>query len=137
MKCRIFVSAIKIRHLEKYTIGKAFDVIVLTGTQTYVKQHTEQYTNSSPIDEIKCLFHRHRVRCQRSTSETNSSVVSSYYMTANSGESSSEISPFDENIEPLASAEEIAEYEATVAEEQQVENMLQDRFDAHVDVNSW
>ena len=72
-----------------------------------------------------------------SSSETNSSVVSSDYMTANSGESSSEISPFDENIEPLASAEEVAEYEASVAEEQQVENMLQDRFDARVDVNSW
>ena len=72
-----------------------------------------------------------------SSSETNSSVVSSDYMTANSSESSSEISPFNENIEPLASTEKIAEYEASVAEEQQVENMLQDRFDARVDVNSW
>ena len=57
-------------------------------------------------------------------------------MKANSGESSSEISPFDENIEPLASVEEIAEHEASVAEENQVENMLQGRFDARVDVNS-
>ena len=65
-----------------------------------------------------------------SSSETNSSVISSDYMTANSGESSSEILPFDENVEP------IAEYEASVAEEQQVENMLQDRFDGRVDVNS-
>jgi hypothetical protein len=42
-------------------------------------------------------------------------------------------------ILPLASPEEVAEYEvdATVAEDEQLENMLQNRFEGHVDVSSW
>ncbi|XP_046852960.1 uncharacterized protein LOC124446177 [Xenia sp. Carnegie-2017] len=72
-----------------------------------------------------------------SSIETNASISSSEFMTANSDESNSEILPFADNIEPLASPDEIAEYEAAVAEEQQVEDMLQDRFDARVDVTSW
>lgn len=72
-----------------------------------------------------------------SSSETDSSVSSSVYTTANSGESDTEISPFDDNVEPLASPEEIAEYEETVAEEQQLEDMLQNRFDGRVDITSW
>ncbi|XP_046860762.1 uncharacterized protein LOC124453990 [Xenia sp. Carnegie-2017] len=72
-----------------------------------------------------------------SSIETNASISSSEFMTANSDESNSEILPFADNIEPLASPDEIAEYEAAVAEERQVEDMLQDRFDARVDVTSW
>jgi hypothetical protein len=51
--------------------------------------------------------------------------------------------PFDDTIlllpEPLASPEEVAEYEvdAAVAEDEQLENMLQNRFEGHVDVSSW
>jgi hypothetical protein len=42
-------------------------------------------------------------------------------------------------VEPLASSEEVAEYEvdATVAEDERLENMLQNRFEGHVDVSSW
>ena len=42
-------------------------------------------------------------------------------------------------LEPLASPEEVAEYEvdAAVAEDEQLENMLQNRFEGHVDVSSW
>ncbi|XP_046852483.1 uncharacterized protein LOC124445766 [Xenia sp. Carnegie-2017] len=72
-----------------------------------------------------------------SSIETNASISSSEFVTANSNESNSEILPFVDNIEPLASPDEIAEYEATVAEERRVEDMLQDRFDARVDVTSW
>ena len=72
-----------------------------------------------------------------SSFDTDSSVTSSVYMTANSGESDTEILPFDDNVEPLASAEEIAEYEEVVAEEQQLEDMLEDRFNGRVDIASW
>ena len=72
-----------------------------------------------------------------SSYETDSSVISSVYTTANSGESDTEILPFDDNVEPLASPEEIAEYEEAVAEEQQLEDMLENRFDGHVDITSW
>jgi hypothetical protein len=42
-------------------------------------------------------------------------------------------------LEPLASPEEVAEYEfdATVAEDEQLKNMLQNRFEGHVEVSSW
>ena len=42
-------------------------------------------------------------------------------------------------LEPLASLEEVAEYEVdeAVAEDKQLENMLQNRFEGHVDVSSW
>jgi hypothetical protein len=42
-------------------------------------------------------------------------------------------------LEPLASPEEVAEYEVdeAVAEDEQLENMLQNRFECHVDVSSW
>ncbi|XP_046856142.1 uncharacterized protein LOC124449246 [Xenia sp. Carnegie-2017] len=71
-----------------------------------------------------------------SSIETNASISSSEFMTANSDESNSKILPFADNIQPLASPDEIAEYEAAVAEERRVEDMLQDRFDARVDVTS-
>ena len=58
-----------------------------------------------------------------SSSDTDSSVLSSVYMTASSGESDTEISPFDDNVEPLASPEEIAEYNEAVAEEQQLKDI--------------
>ena len=57
-----------------------------------------------------------------SSSDTDSSALSSVYMTASSGE----ISPFDDNVEPLASPEEIAEYNEAVADEQHLEDMLED-----------
>ena len=75
-------------------------------------------------------------------SETDSSAISSVYITANSIESDNEFSPFDDTIaetvepQPLASPEEGAEYEEAVAEDEQLKNMLQDRF-VHVDVSSW
>ena len=72
-----------------------------------------------------------------SSSDTDSSVNSSVYMTANSGESDNEFSPFDDTIELLASPEEVAEYEEAAAEEEHLANMLQDRFECHVDVSSW
>ena len=50
-------------------------------------------------------------RSSVSWSETKSSEGSTVYLTANSEESDSEFRPYDDNIEPLASAEEIAEYE--------------------------
>ena len=58
-------------------------------------------------------------------------------MIANSGESDNEFSPFDDTIEQLASPEEVAKAEEAAAEEEQLANMLQDRFEGHVDVSSW
>ena len=72
-----------------------------------------------------------------SWSETEPSCDSSEYFTANSGESESEVLPYDDNIEPLASPEEIAQYEQAVAEEQHNENILQRRFNAEIEVASW
>ena len=72
-----------------------------------------------------------------SSSDTDSSVLSSVYMTASSGESDTDILPFDDNVEPLASPEEIAEYNEAVAEEQQLEDMLEDRLNGRVDITSW
>jgi hypothetical protein len=72
-----------------------------------------------------------------SSSDTDSSIDSSVYITANSDKSDSEILPFDDNVEPLASPEEIAQYEEAVAEEQQLEDMLESRFDGRVDIASW
>ena len=42
-------------------------------------------------------------------------------------------------LEPLASPEEVAEQKVNeaVAEAEQLENMLQNRFGGHVDVSSW
>ena len=57
-------------------------------------------------------------------------------MTPNSGKSDTEILPFDD-VEPHPSPEEIAEYEEVVAEEQQLEDMLEDRFNGRVDIASW
>ena len=45
--------------------------------------------------------------------------------------------PYDDNIEPLASPKEIAQYEQAVAEEQHNENILQWRFNAEIEVASW
>ena len=72
-----------------------------------------------------------------SWSETESSYESSEYYTANSGESDSEFLPHDDNIEPLASPEEIAQYEQIVAEEEHNENIWQQRFNAEIEVASW
>ena len=69
-----------------------------------------------------------------SISEGSSDEESSRYSTA---ESEIEFSPFDDNIEPLASPEEIAEYEQAVTEEEHVANILQNRIDVTVDVGSW
>ena len=54
-----------------------------------------------------------------SWSETESSCGSSVYHTANSEESESEFQPYDDNVEPLASAESIAQYEETLAQEEE------------------
>ena len=48
-------------------------------------------------------------RSSVSWSETKSSEGSSAYLIANSEESDSELRPYDDNVEQLASAEEIAE----------------------------
>ncbi len=70
-----------------------------------------------------------------SWSETESSCDSLEYFTANSGES--EFLPYDDNIESLASPEEIAQYEQVVAEEQHNENVLKKRFNVEIEVASW
>ncbi len=57
-----------------------------------------------------------------SWSETESSCDSSEYFQANLNQN---FLPYDDNIEPLASPEEIAQYEQVVAEEQHNENVLQ------------
>ena len=48
------------------------------------------------------------------SSESVCSEESSCYLTANSGDSEPEFSPFDDTIEPLASAEEIVDYEESI-----------------------
>ena len=65
-----------------------------------------------------------------------SSCDSSEYFTANSGKSESEVLPYDDNIEPLASSEEIVQYEQAVADEQRNESILQWRFNAEIEVAS-
>lgn len=48
-----------------------------------------------------------------------------------------DIWPYDDNVEPLASTEEILHYEEAVAQEQQQEDELADRFSANLSQNSW
>ena len=72
-----------------------------------------------------------------SWSETESLCESLEYYTAISGESDSEFLPYDDNIEPLASPEEIAQYEQIVAEEEQNASIWQQRFNAEIEVASW
>ena len=45
-----------------------------------------------------------------SSSDSDCSEESSCYLTANSGDSEPEFFPFEDTIEPLASAEEIEQY---------------------------
>jgi hypothetical protein len=71
-----------------------------------------------------------------SSSDSDCSEESSCYFTANSGDSESEFSPFDDTIEPLASAEEIAQYEEDTPREEEFENTLQGRFEGRVNVSS-
>ena len=66
-----------------------------------------------------------------SSSDSDCSEESSCYLTANSGDSEPEFSPFDDTIEPLASAEEIAQYEDSIAREEELENTLQGLFIEH------
>ena len=60
----------------------------------------------------------------------------SCYLTASSGDSEPEFSLFDDTIEPLASAEEFAQYEDSVAREEELENTLQACFESRVNVSS-
>ena len=71
-----------------------------------------------------------------SSPDSNCSEQSSCYLTANSGDFETEFSPFDDTIEPLASAEEIAQYEDSIAREEELENTLQARFEGRVNVSS-
>ena len=48
------------------------------------------------------------------SSESVCSEESSCYLTANSGDSEPEFSPFDDTIEPIASAEEIVDSEESI-----------------------
>lgn len=45
--------------------------------------------------------------------------------------------PYDEDLEPLATAEEAAEHEARMAEEEEIEREYQARFTREVDVTTW
>ena len=72
-----------------------------------------------------------------SWSETESSCESSECIRANSGESDSEFLLYDENFEPLASPEEIAQYEQVVAEEEHNTNIWKQRFNAEIEIPLW
>lgn len=71
------------------------------------------------------------------SSESDCSDESSCYLTANSADSEPEFSPFDGTVEPLASPEEIAEYEENKTREEELENILLGRFQGRVVVSSW
>ena len=45
--------------------------------------------------------------------------------------------PYDDNIEPLASPEEIGQYEQSEAEEDHNEHVIQQRFNADIEIASW
>ena len=45
--------------------------------------------------------------------------------------------PYDENLEPMATDQEAAEYNARVAQETAEEELLQERFTRAVDVSTW
>ena len=65
-----------------------------------------------------------------SSSDSDCSEESSCYLMANSSDSEPEFSP-------LASAEEIAQYEDSIARKEELENALQARFEGRVNVSSW
>ena len=71
------------------------------------------------------------------SSESDCSEELSCYLTANYGDSEAEFSPFDDTIEPLASAEEIAVYEESITREEELENIQQSRFEGRIIVFSW
>ena len=71
-----------------------------------------------------------------SSSDSDCSEESSCYLTANPGDSEPDFSLFDDTVEPLASAEEIAQYEDSIAREEELENTLQARFEGRVNVSS-
>ena len=66
--------------------------------------------------------------------ERNKAIM---YVMATLCESDLEILPYDDNVEPLASPDEIARYEQSVAEKDHNENVLQQRFIAEIEVASW
>ena len=45
--------------------------------------------------------------------------------------------PYDENLEPMATDQEAAEYNARVAQETAEEELLQERFTRAMDVSTW
>ena len=81
------------------------------------------------------------INVSESVTDSDSWVESSVYSTANSEflrESDAEMFlPFDDSVEPLASPEEIAEYEEVVTAEQHWEDTLRSRFERQVDLASW
>ena len=44
---------------------------------------------------------------------------------------------YDDSLEPLATSEEAAAYEASMAREAEEEEQLRARFDREVDISSW
>ena len=49
----------------------------------------------------------------------------------------SEIAPYDEDLEPLATPEEAAEHEARMTEEAKIERLYQARFTQEVELAAW
>jgi len=45
--------------------------------------------------------------------------------------------PYDEELEPLATEEEAAEYDATIEQQQELERHYQQRYTREVAVNTW
>ena len=78
-----------------------------------------------------------------------SEVEMSDYSGESSGEQSSEASedsfvsaggdflPYDENVEPIATEQEAAEYHEQVAQEEEEEEILWSRFSGEEDVQNW
>ena len=49
----------------------------------------------------------------------------------------SEIAPYDEDLEPLATPEEAAEHEERMTEEAKIERVYQARFTQEVELAAW
>ena len=71
------------------------------------------------------------------SSESECSLDSSEYVSAVEENSISEFLPYDDNVEPIATEEEIERYEEEVAREEQENGELMSRFSGEIGVNSW
>ena len=67
-----------------------------------------------------------------SSQEQSSEASDDSFVSANE-----DLLPYDENIEPIATKKEAAEYQEQVAQEEEEDEMLWSRFSGEEDVENW